>query len=160
MAKLTIVSEPFLPFTSNKLISLLNLKAEKWEQSKSNNLLNDAHVINKPEFLFDKIEDDVINAQIDKLQKTAEDNKNKEVIKAIESKPEVIFDDFAKMDLRISTILEAEKVAKTKKLMKLLVDTGIDKRVIVSGIADQFEAESLIGKQVVVLIRSEERRVG
>lgn len=152
MAKLTIVSEPFLPFTSNKLISLLNLKAEKWEQSKSNNLLNDAHVINKPEFLFDKIEDDVINAQIDKLQKTAEDNKNKEVIKAIESKPEVIFDDFAKMDLRISTILEAEKVAKTKKLMKLLVDTGIDKRVIVSGIADQFEAESLIGKQVVVLI--------
>jgi len=152
MAKLAIVSQPFLPFTSKKLSKLLNFYAESWEISKNNILLNQEHEINTPEFLFEKIEDEVIDLQIEKLRRTAIENSSKQDFVPVETKAEISFDDFNKMDLRIATILEAEKVAKTKKLMKLIVDTGIDKRVIISGIADQFEANEIIGKQVLVLI--------
>ncbi len=152
MAKLAIISHPFLPFTSEKLLALLGLNEKDWKSAENDTLLVDGHVLNQPEFLFERIEDEAVRFQTDKLLKTAEDNREEVVIPLEDARQEISFEDFTKMDMRVSTILEAEKVPKTKKLMKLLVDTGIDKRTIISGIADQFEPEHLVGKQVVVLV--------
>ena len=103
--------------------------------------------------LFEKIEDDVIQRQLDKLAATKEANRIAEAAQHVEpQKEEVSFDDFQKMDIRVATILKAEKVAKTKKLLKLTVDTGIDEREIVSGIAEHFTPEELVGRQVLVLV--------
>ena len=105
----------------------------------------------KAELLFEKIEDSVIEAQVAKLQ--AAKAANEAAAKPVEpQKAEISFDDFEKLDIRIGTVLEAEKVAKTKKLLKLLVDTGIDRRTIVSGIAEHFSPEELVGRQVMVLV--------
>lgn len=151
MAKLAIVSGPFLPFTSEKLFGMLNLDKQKWDSALNNTLLPADHHIEKPSFLFEKIEDNPITFQIEKLHKTAEENKAEMILPVEPPREHISYDDFLKMDIRISIILEAEKVPKTKKLMKLLVDTGLDKRTIVSGIADQYEPEAIIGKQVIVL---------
>ena len=149
-ANLSIVAEPFIPFTAAKINRIINLPVLKWADAGKSDLLKPQHVINQPEFLFDKIEDDVIQYQIDKLQKSKEDN----VIKNAVSEPfksDITFDDFAKLDLRTGTIIEAEKVAKTKKLLKLTIDTGLDKRTVVSGIAEFYTPEEIIGKQVCVV---------
>ena len=152
-ANLSIVIEPFMPFSAEKLRRMLQVDSFDWERIGSMDLLAAGHTIRKPELLFEKIEDDVIQKQLDKLAATKAANKAAEASQNIENqKDEISFDDFQKMDIRVSTILEAEKVAKTKKLLKLTVDTGIDKRVIVSGIAEYFTPEELVGQQVLVLV--------
>jgi methionyl-tRNA synthetase len=150
-ANLTICLEPFLPFSMNKLRGFLNLGKLDWEKLGDTNLLAAGHQLNEPELLFEKIEDSVIEAQIQKLLDTKKANEIAQA-KAVPAKENIEYDDFSKMDIRVGTILEAEKVAKTKKLLKLLIDTGIDKRTVVSGIAEYYEPESLIGKQVSILV--------
>lgn len=108
--------------------------------------------------LFEKIEDDVIQAQLDKLAATKLANQAADASQnVVEQKDSVSFDDFQRMDIRVSTIVAAEKVAKTKKLLKLTVDTGIDRREIVSGIAEHYAPEELVGRQVLVLVNLEPR---
>ena len=159
-AALAVVSEPFLPFTSTKLKNILNIDANlSWENvTKNAILLPEAHQINKAELLFSKIEDNAIEAQIEKLQATkiANEQENKELTPQKET---IEFEDFTKLDIRVGTILEAEKVAKTKKLLKLKVDVGIDIRTIVSGIAESFSPEEIIGQQVSVLVNLALRKI-
>ncbi|NVJ88415.1 MAG: methionine--tRNA ligase [Flavobacteriaceae bacterium] len=157
---LAVVAEPFLPFTSQKLTSILNIGDELiWgDVSKKDVLLNAGHQINKSELLFSKIEDKTIDEQLAKLEATKLANEQEN--KTVESQKETIeFDDFTKLDIRVGTILEAEKVAKTKKLLKLKVDVGIDTRTIVSGIAESFTPEEIIGQQVSVLINLAPRKI-
>lgn len=177
---LSVLCEPFLPFTAIKLRGMLNLKrgAKGWDsfgyddkdkfedlfiklrynEIAELSLLKAGHQITKPELLFDKIEDGAIEYQLERLKRIKAENERKNA-KAAPQKDNVSFDDFSKMDIRVGTILEAEKVAKTTKLMKLLVDTGIDKRTIVSGIAEHFAPEDVIGKQVSVLVNLEPRKI-
>ncbi|MCD6354659.1 MAG: methionine--tRNA ligase subunit beta, partial [Prolixibacteraceae bacterium] len=150
-ANLTICLEPFLPFSMNKLRGFLNLEKLDWDKLGDTELLKAGHKINKPELLFEKIEDSVIEAQLQKLQATKKVNEIAEVV-AAPVKENIEFDDFSKMDIRVGTVLEAEKVPKTKKLLKLLVDTGIDKRTVVSGVSEYYKPEELIGRQVSVLV--------
>lgn len=150
-AALAILSEPFLPFTSVKLSDLLLLTEKKWDTAKNKNLVAAGQELPKPELLFDKIEDADVEAQVQKLLDTKKANEAAEKV-ATPVKENIQFEDFAKMDIRVGTILEAEKVAKTKKLLKLLVDTGIDKRTVVSGIAEYYKPEDIIGKQVSILV--------
>ena len=159
-AALSIVSEPFLPFTSSKLKSILKVDENlSWNDvTEKEALLPEEHQIGKAELLFSKIEDKTIEAQIQKLEDTKKANEaaNKEVEP---QKDTIEFDDFTKMDIRIGTILEAEKVAKTKKLLKLKVDVGIDVRTIVSGIAESFKPEDIVGQQVTVLCNLAPRKI-
>ncbi|WP_298417248.1 methionine--tRNA ligase [uncultured Kordia sp.] len=149
---IAVLSEPFLPFTSNKLKGILALDADlSWNDISTKEVLIPAgHKINPGELLFAKIDDKEIQAQLDKLEATKKANEaaNKEVVPQKET---ATFDDFTKLDLRVGTIIEAEKVRKTKKLLKLIVDTGLDQRTIVSGIAESFTPEEIIGKKVTVL---------
>ncbi|CAM4127950.1 methionine--tRNA ligase [Zobellia nedashkovskayae] len=153
---LSVLSEPFLPFTAKKLKNILAIGSGEvetsWaEVSTKETLLPANHKINKGELLFRKIEDSEIQAQLDKLEATkkANENANKELMP---QKDTINFDDFTKLDMRVGTILEAEKMPKTKKLLVLKVDTGLDTRTIVSGIAESFTPEEIIGKKVTVLI--------
>jgi methionyl-tRNA synthetase len=159
-AALAVVSEPFLPFTSIKLKNILNIDTNLSWQNVTNNaiLLPETHQINKAELLFSKIEDNAIEAQIEKLQATkiANEQENKVITPQKET---IEFEDFTKLDIRVGTILEAEKVAKTKKLLKLKVDVGIDIRTIVSGIAESFSPENIIGQQVSVLVNLAPRKI-
>jgi methionyl-tRNA synthetase len=150
-ANLTIVSEPFLPFSAAKLLKMLNLDALVWKYAGTASVLQPGHQLGTPELLFEKIEDSVIEAQVQKLwdTKKANEAENRVVTPA---KPTIEFEDFSKMDIRIGTIIAAEKVAKTKKLLKLTIDTGIDKRTVVSGIAEHYTAEEIIGQQVSILV--------
>ena len=155
-AGLAILSEPFLPFTSEKLKNILSVTSSGVEMqwsgvSQKETLLPPTHQINKAELLFRKIEDKEIQAQLDKLEATkkANENANKELMP---QKDTIAFDDFTKLDMRVGTIVEAEKMAKTKKLMVLKVDTGLDTRTIVSGIAESFTPEEIVGRKVTVLI--------
>lgn len=149
---LATLSEPFLPFTSKKLARILNIEPNNWNlEFEDWNLAKAGHKINEAELLFAKIEDEEIQKQIDKLEatKTANKAENK---KAEPQKDLIQYEDFAKMDLRVGTILEAEKMPKANKLLVLKVDTGIDVRTIVSGIAESFSPEEIIGKKVTVLV--------
>jgi len=150
-ANLTIVFEPFLPFTMTKLRRLMNLDKFDWDQLGRTDLIGAGHKINTPELLFEIIEDDAIQAQVDKLLATKKANELEEVV-ANPVKENIEYEDFAKMDIRVGTIIAAEKVAKTKKLLKLTIDTGIDQRTVVSGIAEYFEPEKIIGQQVSLLM--------
>ena len=157
-ANLSIVVEPFMPFTAAKLLAMLRLEPLDWERIGATDLVAAGHRIGTPELLFEKIEDDVIQAQLDKLAATKEANLAVESSQNIDpQKDSISFDDFQRMDIRVSTILAAEKVAKTKKLLKLTVDTGIDRREIVSGIAEHYTPEELVGRQVLVLVNPEPR---
>ena len=152
-ANTAIAIEPFMPFSSAKILRMLTVDKFGWERLGSMDLIPAGHQIGEPVLLFEKIEDDVIQRQLDKLAATKAANMAAEAAQYVEPQKDTIqFDDFQKMDIRVSTILAAEKVAKTKKLLKLTVDTGIDKREIVSGIAEHFTPEELIGKQVLVLV--------
>jgi methionyl-tRNA synthetase len=144
---LSIVFEPFLPNTCTKLKHILNNDAIE---------IISGHQINKAELLYQKIEDDAIDAQIEKLKATAINQSNP---KAKPMKDEITFDEFTKMDIRISTILTAEKHPDADKLIKMTVDTGIDERTIVSGIAEHYKPEDIIGKQVSVLINLAPRKI-
>ena len=149
---LATLSEPFLPFTSTKLKTILNTTENAWSDiSTKDVLLPAAHQIEKGELLFSKIEDEQIQVQLDKLE--ASKKANEAANKVVEpQKEEINFDEFTKLDLRVGTILEAEKMPKAKKLLVLKVDTGIDVRTIVSGIAEHFKPEDVIGKKVTVLV--------
>ncbi|WP_394747610.1 methionine--tRNA ligase [Spongiimicrobium salis] len=151
-AALAGLSEPFLPFTSHKLKQMLKLPSVAWDFVASQDVLLAAqHQIGSPVHLFRKIDDKEIQAQLDKLEATkkANESANKEVAP---QKEIISYEDFAKMDMRVGTIISAEKMAKTKKLMVLKIDTGLDTRTIVSGIAESFTAEEIIGKRVTVLV--------
>jgi methionyl-tRNA synthetase len=157
-ANLAIVSEPFIPFTSAKLFTMMNLNANTWNNAGTIDLLKAGDVLNPAELLFEKIEDATIEAQVKKL----EDTKQANLLANAEVKPlkeNVSFDDFAKMDIRVATIIAAEKVAKTKKLLKLTLKTGIDERTVVSGIAEHFEPEAIIGQQVSLLANLAPREI-
>jgi len=159
-AALAVLSEPFLPFTSAKLKKILNIdKNLSWGNIAENAvLLPETHQINKAELLFSKIEDKAIEAQIEKLAATKIANKQEN--KIVAPQKEIIeFEDFTKLDIRVGTILEAQKVAKTKKLLKLKVDVGMDTRTIVSGIAESFSPEAIIGQQVAVLVNLATRKI-
>ncbi|WP_424653059.1 methionine--tRNA ligase [Capnocytophaga sputigena] len=162
---LAVASEPFLPFTSEKLKRMLQLGAISWENLKTNatELLKAGHRIGTAELLFEKIEDAAIEKQLQRLENTKLANQqeaqaNAEVTVAPQ-KELISYDDFAKMDIRIGTILEAEKMPKADKLLILKVDTGIDQRTIVSGIAQSFAPEEVIGKKVTVLVNLAPRKL-
>ena len=149
---LAILSEPFLPFTSTKLCNILHIEVNNWNLEFENwNLTKPGHQIGQAEILFAQIEDTEIQKQLDKLEATKTANKV-ENTKAESQKEIITFEDFAKVDLRIGTIIEAEKMPKANKLLVLKVDTGIDIRTIVSGIAEHFTPEEVIGKRVTVLV--------
>ena len=157
-ANLAIAAQPFLPFTSDKLKAMLNFSELKWDELGKAELLKVDHQLGKPELLFEKIDDAEIQAQLDKLEATKLANVNENA----EQEPQkelVSFDEFTKMDMRIGKVLTAEKVAKTKKLLKLTVDTGLDHRTIVSGIAEHYTAEEMIGKNVMVLMNLPPREI-
>ena len=159
-AALAVVSEPFLPFTSTKLKTILNIdKSLSWSDIHEKEvLLAVKHQINKAELLFSKIEDKSIETQLEKLLATKRSNAQEK--KVVAPQKEVIdFEDFSKLDVRVGTILAAEKVAKTKKLLQLKVDVGIDVRTIVSGIAESFSPEDIIGQQVSVLVNLAPRKI-
>lgn len=155
---LAILAQPFLPFSSVKLLEMLNLPVQDWSRAGSPDLLQVGHQLNEPSLLFEKIEDNVIELQITKLMNTKTLN-SQETVETSAAKPNINFDQFSAMDIRVGKILTAEKVAKTKKLLKIQVDTGIDQRTIVSGIAEYFDPEKIIGKQVSVLINLEPREI-
>lgn len=150
-ANLALLSEPFLPFTAEKLRNMLNQDKAFWYEAGNSELLEEGKQINPAQLLFEQIDDKQIEAQLEKLQQTKKAN---ELASATvePQKANIEYDDFAKMDIRVGTILAAEKVAKTKKLLKLTIDTGIDQRTIVSGIAEYYTPEEIIGKQVSVLV--------
>ena len=150
-ADIAIACEPFMPFTAAKILKMLNIDHFNWEQLGRTDLIPADHEIGEAGLLFEKIDDDVVQRQLDKLDAIRAANMAAEV-KAAPQKEECSFDNFGKMDIRISTILAAEKVAKTKKLLKLTIDTGIDHRTIVSGIAEHYAPEQLVGQQVLVLV--------
>ncbi len=151
-AALRILSEPFLPFTASKLNTMLRVKTISWQQvSESTDLLEAGHQIGAGEILFAQIEDVEIQKQIDKLEATKKANiMDNQVVEP--QKETTTFEDFSKLDLRVGTILEAEKMPKANKLLVLKVDTGIDVRTIVSGIAEHFTPEEVIGRRVTVLV--------
>jgi len=157
-ANLGVLLEPFLPFTAEKIRAMVNLKGKDWNLAGGDNLLLPGHQLNEPTLLFEKIEDDVIERQLEKLQKAKEANE-KANIKVTPLKDSVTYDEFSKMDIRIAKVLEAERVPKTQKLLKLKIDTGVDTRTIVSGIAEFFTPEQMVGKQVVVLANLEPRTI-
>jgi len=153
-ANLSVILQPFLPATAAKLSNFLNFKSTYWEDAGNGNLLKVGDKTNTPEILFQKIEDTLVEEEVKKLKNTDSMESKFEV-----QKEEVTFDDFTKMDIRLGTILEAEKVEKADKLLKLLVDTGLDKRTIVSGIAEHYSPEEIIGKTVQVLMNLAPRKI-
>lgn len=160
-AALSSLCEPFLPFTSQKLNRILNQNQGEitWKNiSESSNLIKAGHQIGQAELLFDKIEDEQIQKQIEKLEATKKEN-SVQAVQITPQKEETTFDDFTKMDLRVGTILEAEKMPKADKLLVLKVDTGIDVRTVVSGIAEHFTPEEVIGKRVTILANLAPRKL-
>ena len=157
-ANLSVAIQAILPNTSSKLASMLNFESLNWNNLGSTELLKSGQQINKGELLFAKIEDEAIEAQVKKL----EDNKKQNELESqtlAPQKEECTFDDFAKMDIRVGKILEAEKVKKADKLLQLKVDTGVDTRTILSGIAEHYTPEEVVGKEVSVLINLAPRKI-
>ncbi len=147
---LGILFDPLLPFTAKKIRELFNIKdQEKWDDA-AELTLQEGHKINQPQILFTKIEDDTINSEIEKLKQASEPNQENE-INLPPFKETIEFDDFTKMDLRVAKVLEAEKVPKTNRLLKFTVDLGSEQRTIVSGIAEQYDPQDLVGKNVVII---------
>ena len=171
-ANLAILINPFLPFTAKKMIHMMKVveKMLDWENAGKLNLLSVGYSLRAPELLFRKIEDEEVSAQLAKLQAAVAAKAANEVAptaavvepkvtKLVEAKPEIVYDDFAKLDLRVGTILHAEKVEKADKLLKLTVDLGSEQRTIVSGIAAHFQPGDIIGKQVVVVANLAPRKM-
>ncbi len=153
-ANLSIVLQPFLPSTARKLERFLNISNDEWDTAGKSDLLGEGHQINKPEILFTKVDDELVEAEVKLLEEKAREN-----MKFEPQREETSFDDFMKMDIRLGKILSAEKVEKADKLLKLTVDTGIDKRTIVSGIAQHYSPEEVIGKTVTVLLNLAPRKI-
>lgn len=164
-ANLAIAFNSFLPFSSEKLRQMLNMDQSlmTWKSFASEGLLPEGHQLNQAELLFSKIEDDVIEGQLNKLAEIRKANEAKAkaaaAVQLAPAKESCSFDDFMKMDIRTATVLEAERVPKTDKLLKLTIDTGLDKRVIVSGIAEYYTPEEMVGKQICILANLEPRKI-
>lgn len=157
VAKLMVLSEPFLPFSAAKLTKMMRLDHLNWNQSKETLLVAAGHQLGEVDYLFEKIEDEAIEFQIQKLLATKKANQEAaestaEAPSYPPQKESIAYDDFAKMDLRTGTIIAAEAMPKAKKLLKLTVDTGLDQRTVVSGIAEHYRPENIIGQKVVMLI--------
>lgn len=153
-ANLTIVLDPFLPYSMEKLRGYLDFEKQDWYKLGERELLAPGHKTGKSGLLFEKIDDDAIEKQLQKLLNTKMENELKNS-SSQPAKKSIEFDEFGRMDIRTGTILEAEKVPKTKKLLKLRIDTGIDRRTVVSGIAEYYTPEELIGRQVSILVNLE-----
>lgn len=158
VANLAIAFEPFLPFSSEKLRSMINMPDLKWDNLGQTDLLAAGHELNKPELLFEKIEDEVVEAQIKKLEETKKANEAANY-KAAPIRADVDIEEFSKMDLRVGTVLECEKVPKADKLLRFLIDDGLEKRQILSGIAKYYKPEELLGKQVVFIANLPARKL-
>lgn len=157
-ANLAILLEPFLPFSMDRLRGWLGIASLHWDAAGRSDLLTPGHIVSSGELLFSKIEDSQIDRQIQKLMDTRKNNESA-VATVLPQKEDVTFDEFTRMDIRTATILEAEKVPKTTKLIKLKVDTGSDVRTIVSGIAEHFTAEELPGKAISVIVNLAPRTI-
>lgn len=153
-ANLTIALEPFLPLSMNKLRHFLNMERLDWHDLGSTEIMASGTRLNPSHLLFEKIEDQVIEKQIAKLLQTKKDNEKASAV-ALPAKANITYDQFDAMDVRAGTVLEAERVPKTKKLLKLKIDTGIDQRTVVSGIAEYYTPEEMVGKQVCILVNLE-----
>ena len=153
-ANLSVVLQPFLPATAEKLSEFLDYKTTSWDEAGKIDLISADHLTRKPSILFQKIEDSVVELEVEKLEATR-------TVETIfdPQKEDASFDDFSKMDLRIGTIIEAEKVKKADKLLKLTVDTGLDTRTIISGISKHYTVEDIIGKKVTVLMNLPPRKI-
>lgn len=158
VANLAIAFEPFLPFSSEKLRNMINMPNLKWDNLGQTDLLTAGHELNKPELLFEKIEDEVVEAQIKKLEETKKANEAANY-KAAPIRTDVDIEEFSKMDLRVGTVLECEKVPKADKLLRFLIDDGLEKRQILSGIAKYYKPEELLGKQVVFIANLPARKL-
>jgi len=156
-ASLTLILDPFLPFSMQKLREMLRFGETAWELIGSQDLLPAGHRIGKASLLFEKIADEQIQAQLDKLMSNRKNNQEEVSLAAL--KEEISFEDFTRMDLRTGTIVEAEKVPKTKKLIRMTVDLGMEQRTIVSGISEYFQPEELPGKKVCVLANLAPRKI-
>jgi methionyl-tRNA synthetase len=161
---LAILSAPFLPFTSDKLFRMLNATKLDWKSAENTDNLKEGHVIGDVELLFTKIEDAQVEQQVEKLKKSKQASMEQQTPATSESsiasqKAETTFDEFSKMDIRVGTILEAEKVPNTDKLLKLLIDTGFDKRTVVSGIAGYYDPSKIVGQKVSILVNLAPRKI-
>ncbi|MGB3777770.1 MAG: methionine--tRNA ligase subunit beta, partial [Tunicatimonas sp.] len=158
-ANLSVLCEPFLPFTSRELRTMLNLSGPlQWDDTQRHDLLAAGHAIAEPHLLFEKIEDDTVDTQTQKLVMN-EPTPAPESTPLSPKKEEITFDDFVKLDIRVATIKAAEAVKKSKKLLKLTLDTGLDERTVLSGIAEHYAPEDIIGQQVCVLINLAPRKM-
>ena len=158
VSNLAIVGDVFLPFSAKRINSMLNLETSGWNKAGSDTLLKSGHALGVAALLFEKIEDDVIARQLQKLH----NKKNGMEPAAVEIKPlkpEITFDDFSKLDIRIGKVLAAEKMEKSNKLLKLTIDTGVDKRTVLSGIAQHFSPEDMVGKQVTLIANLAPRKM-
>ncbi len=158
VANLGIVAEPFLPFSATKINTMLNALKRTWTEAGKDSLLAEGHALGESMLLFDKIEDEVIENQLQKLHAKKKSMDPQEVLVA-PLKSEIVYDDFAKLDIRVGKVLTAERMEKSNKLLKLLVDTGVDKRVILSGIAQHFTPEEMVGKQVALIANLAPRKM-
>ena len=171
IGSLAILCEPFLPFTSKKLFDMLNIEPERfsWDDAGAQNLLKTGHILGKAELLYEKVEDEIIEKQVARLKSTQNSKLETQNSTAMEvstetlskfaPKPEITFDDFAKIDLRVATILTAEKVEKADKLLKLTLDMGYETRTVVSGIAEFFKPEDIVGMRVSVVANLAPRKL-
>ncbi len=163
-ANIAIACEPFLPFSMEKLARMLNMDSREWEAVGSGEIIAPGHQLNAAELLFAKVEDEQIAFQLKKLEDTKRANEEAEKATAPASAPEAAkeqctFEDFEKMDIRTATVLEAERVPKTDKLLHLKIDTGLDQREIVSGIAEYYTPEEMVGKQICILANLQPRKI-
>jgi methionyl-tRNA synthetase len=158
VTKLATFGAPFLPFTSIKIFDMLGIEPVGWEEAKKDFIITEGHQTRKPYLLFEKIEDSVVELQVKKLENTRDNN-----MEEAKSYPpvgsEIAYDDFAKLDMRVGKILSAEKIEKSKKLLKLQVDIGVEERTVLSGIADQFSPDEVVGKKVILLANLQPRKM-
>jgi methionyl-tRNA synthetase len=162
-----VLSEPFLPFTAERIKNLLNRKQSLgWDDIGSQEILKTGEPIGQPQHLFEPVPDEAMDRQMEKLKLSKTMNQDSKTETAAGSatglrtpKPEISYEEFDKIDMRVGTILEAEKVPKADKLLKLLIDTGIDKRTVVSGIAEFYKPEEIIGRQVSILVNLAPRKL-
>jgi methionyl-tRNA synthetase len=157
-ASLAIIAEPFLPVSAGKIAGFIRQGDCSWDDAGRADLLKAGHLLDEPALLFEKIDDDIVERQLGKLQRTKEGSLNARPA-ARPQKDNITYEEFARMDIRIATIVEAAKVPKTRKLMQLKIDTGLDIRTVVSGIAEDFEPGNLTGKQVCLLANLEPRTI-
>ena len=157
-ANLSVLGKPFLPFSMDKLQKMLNIQENSWQVAGTVDLLENEHQMGEPSLLFEKIEDEMIATQVKKLEDAKKQNQMDDPL-ITPCKQEIVFEDFMKMDMRVGTVIAVEKLKKSKKLLKLTINTGLDKRIVLSGIAEYYQPEELIDQQVCVLINLKPRKM-